>query len=145
MSPKLKHFLIHERWSRREGADHLSSIAYYEANMRRHHYNSSGLDCRSARKGTEQPVELIWNVDNIGMKICGVLQNEGHLRGLSNKDHIYHLEAKLITAMEVCTLINLYLAPVLMAHFQNRQCWHKNYITYVQHFFYINLVCTDFY
>lgn len=52
--------------------------------------------------------------------MCCVLENEEYLSGLSNKDHIYHLKARLITANKVCTLIDLDLASILMAHFQNR-------------------------
>lgn len=92
-------------------------------------------DCRRAtinhsccKKRTEQSVKLVWNAD-VRRTTCGVLQNEGHLRRWSNKDHIYHLKAGLITATKIWRLINIHLACTLMAHFYN--CFHKNGITVV--------------
>lgn len=122
MSLKLRHFLIGERWSKQKGVITLAPQPPTRPTQEDTTVTSLGWTAGVQERDREQSMELMRYVDNIGKKVCSVLQNERYLRGLRNKDHIYHLKAKLITAMKLCTLINVYRAPVLMAHFQNRQC-----------------------
>lgn len=93
------------------------TVIYWRKRLRQHDWRPFMLPDMDR----EPPVGL----DSLRIKMCGVLQNEGYLRGWSSKDLFYRLKTKLILPT------NKYLAWILMVYFHN--CFNslKNDITLV--------------